>query len=63
MPAPSLPIRIIDTIDDALFREAGRLKASYNISFADSIALALTLLMDGAIITADRHEFEPLAPK
>jgi len=59
----SLPVKIIDVIDDALFREAGRLKASYNISFADSIALAITLITGGAIITADRHEFEPLEPK
>jgi len=59
----SLPIKIVDDLDDALFREAGRLKASYDISFADSIALALASVRGGAIITADRHEFGALEHK
>ena len=59
----SLPVRIVDDLNDTLFREAGRLKASYDISFADSIVLALAKVMDGSIITADRHEFEALENK
>lgn len=59
----SLPIKIIDDLGDFLFREAGRLKALYNISFADSIALALAVVSEGSIITADRHEFEILEHK
>ena len=56
----SLPIKIFDDLGDTLFREAGRLKALYDISFADSIALAFAADMGGAIVTADRHEFSVL---
>jgi len=59
----SLPIIIVDELSDPLFREAGRLKASYNISFADSIALGLASAMRKPIITADRHEFGALEHK
>ena len=59
----SLPIIIVDDLSDSLFREAGRLKALYDISFADSIALALASKTERAIITADRHEFETLEHK
>ncbi|MDR3265138.1 MAG: PIN domain-containing protein, partial [Synergistaceae bacterium] len=34
-----LPITIISEISDEVFNEAGRLKATYKISLADSIAL------------------------
>ena len=59
----SLPIKIVDDLGDHLFREAGRLKASCDISFADSIVLAFASVTGRAIITADRHEFEPLEHK
>ena len=59
----SLPIIFVDELGDSLFRESGRLKATYNISFADSIALALASVTGSPIITADRHEFGPLEPK
>jgi len=53
----SLPIIILDDLDDPLFREAGRFKASYDISFADSIALALASVRGGLLVTADHHDF------
>jgi len=59
----SLPIIITDELGDSLFREAGRLKASYNISFADSVALALSVVTGSSLITADRHEFSSLEKK
>ena len=59
----SLPITIVDDLGDSLFREAGRLKASYDISFADSIALALAAVTGRPIITADRHEIGTLEQK
>ena len=37
---------------------ARRLKASYNISFADSFALAQAVVFDGELLTADHHEFD-----
>ena len=45
---------------DDIFAEAGRLKATYRISLADSIALAQALLSDGALLTADHHEFDAI---
>ena len=51
------PIEIRHEMSDRVFREAGRLKASYRISLADSIALAEALASDANLLTADHHEF------
>ena len=59
----SLPINIVDDLGDPLFREAGRLKATYDISFADSFALALASLVREPLITADHHEFNAIEHK
>jgi predicted nucleic acid-binding protein len=52
------PIAIDHEITDETFAEAGRLKASYKISLADSIALGEASVLGGAILTADHHEFD-----
>ena len=52
------PININAEITDEIFKEAGRLKASYKISLADSFALAQTIAFDGELLTADHHEFD-----
>ncbi|MCL2322791.1 MAG: type II toxin-antitoxin system VapC family toxin [Oscillospiraceae bacterium] len=52
------PIFIEREITDEVFREAGRLKACYKISLADSIALAEALVSGGLLLTADHHEFD-----
>jgi predicted nucleic acid-binding protein len=52
------PIVIVSEISDAVFAEAGRLKATYKISLADSIALAEASVFDGLLVTADHHEFD-----
>ena len=52
------PIQINADITDEIFAEAGRLKASYRISFADSIALAQAIALDGELMTTDHHEFD-----
>jgi predicted nucleic acid-binding protein len=52
------PIAIDHEITDGIFAEAGRLKASYKMSLADSIALAEASVSGGAILTADHHEFD-----
>ena len=49
---------VIKGLTDAAFSEAGRLKASYKISLADSIALAETIVSGGELLTADHHEFD-----
>jgi len=51
------PIEIYSEITDDIFNEAGRLKASYKISLADSFALAQAIVSDGELLTADHHEF------
>ena len=43
---------------DEILLEAGRLKATYKISLADSIALAQAITLDASLLTSDRHEFE-----
>ena len=53
-----LPIIIIDGISDAVFREAGRIKSSYRMSLADSIALGEASVMGASLITSDHHEFD-----
>ncbi|GHU14927.1 hypothetical protein FACS1894163_00050 [Spirochaetia bacterium] len=42
------------------YSEVGRLKASYDISFADSIALGYALVLGQPLITADHHEFDEI---
>lgn len=54
----SLPIQIIGNLSDATFREAGRLKATYKISLADSLALGFASVSGDALVTADHHEFD-----
>ena len=57
------PIHIIAEISDELFEEAGRLKSTYKISFADSFALAQAIVSDGALLTSDHHEFDVIEGK
>jgi PIN domain nuclease of toxin-antitoxin system len=54
------PITVNHEINDEVFMEAGRLKASYRISLADSIALAEASISNGMLITADHHEFDTI---
>lgn len=55
-----LPIK---TIKSKVFKEAGRLNATYKISLADSIALTETLTKKALILTADHHEFDEIEKK
>jgi len=52
------PIEINSEITDEIFTQAGRLKATYKISLADSIALAQAMVLDADFLTADHHEFD-----
>jgi len=51
-------IAIVSELDSAVFAEAGRLKASYKMSLADAVALAQTIVVSGALLTSDHHEFD-----
>jgi len=53
-----MPITVNSDITDEIFLEAGRLKATYKISLADSIALAQASTSDGILLTSDHHEFD-----
>ncbi len=50
----------ISEFDEEIFPVAGRLKASYKISLADSIVLAQTIVTNGVLLTADHHEFDAI---
>jgi len=54
----SLPMEINDLLNDDLFYEAARLKATYRISLADSIALAEASVRKAELLTSDHHEFD-----
>jgi predicted nucleic acid-binding protein len=53
-----LPVVVIPEIMDAVFLEAGRLKATYRISIADAVALAEASTSGATIVTADHHEMD-----
>jgi len=57
------PIRINAEISDEIFVEAGQLKSSYKISFADSFALAQAKVSGGVLLTSDHHEFDVIQGK
>ncbi|GHV39494.1 hypothetical protein FACS189490_03200 [Clostridia bacterium] len=54
------PVTIIADISDEVFEKAGLLKAAYNVSFADTFALAAAFVYDAALLTADHHEMDAL---
>jgi predicted nucleic acid-binding protein len=57
----NFPMEIIETVEEQVFIEAGRLKSSYKMSLADSIFLAEVMTNKNFIgVTADHHEFEPV---
>jgi PIN domain nuclease of toxin-antitoxin system len=52
------PVRILYQLSAEVFREAGRLKATYRISLADAIALAQASTTDSELLICDHHEFD-----
>ena len=55
-----MPIVINEVLTDDVLKEAGRLKVSYKLSIADSIAIAETIINKGSLVTSDHHEIEPV---
>jgi PIN domain nuclease of toxin-antitoxin system len=49
---------VINGLTSSAFAEAGRLKASYKISLADSVALSEASVSGGMLLTSDHHEFD-----
>ena len=59
----NLPIKVVTGLRKNVFKEAGRLKALYRISLADSIALAEAKIRRVPLVTCDHHEFDPIQDK
>lgn len=55
-----LPIHIRWHMDSYMIETAARLKTSFRISLADSVALANAVSQSAPLATSDHHEFEPL---
>jgi PIN domain nuclease of toxin-antitoxin system len=53
-----MPVKFIDILSNATFYEAGRLKANYKISLADSILLAESIVNGFVVVSSDHHEFD-----
>jgi len=54
---------LISEFDRDILLEAGRLKATYKFSLADSIVIAQTILLKVSILTSDHHEFDTIEGK
>ncbi len=48
-------------LDEALWKDTGKLKARGKISLADSLAIALTNRVGGTLLTSDHHELDAVA--
>ncbi len=55
-----LPIRFVDHISDRMIYKAGEMKTTYRISYADSFAIAQTILSSAELVTTDHKEFDPI---
>jgi predicted nucleic acid-binding protein len=58
-PVYDLPIQIVNTITDTVYREASRFKGFYSISLGDCFAAATAKTLSAVLVTKD-HEFEPV---
>ncbi|MCL2318799.1 MAG: PIN domain-containing protein [Treponema sp.] len=54
-------IKIVNEISGQAFHEAARLKATYRISLADSIGIAIANELASQYVTSDHHELEIIA--
>ncbi len=55
-------IELVDAFPSDLWQTAGKLKAEWRrVSLADCVALSLTLVEEGTLVTSDHHELDRLA--
>jgi predicted nucleic acid-binding protein len=53
-------IHVVGALDDErIFREAGRIKASYKLSLADAVVIAYAASEHCILATSDHHEMNP----
>jgi PIN domain nuclease of toxin-antitoxin system len=55
-----LPIEVVRGLAEQVFFQAGKWKATYGVSLADSIALAEAKCRNVPLVTCDHHEFDKL---
>lgn len=55
-----LPISIVDELEDIVFKEAGRIKATRKLSLADAILLGRAKIMNAKVVSSDHHEFDSI---
>jgi predicted nucleic acid-binding protein len=51
-------IEILEQQNREIVKNAGKLKANYKMSLADSFALSTAIYEQATIVTADHHEFD-----
>jgi len=54
-------LSVREDMDETLWLDAGRLKVAYGLSVADTFAIALARRLSGELMSADHHEFDPVA--
>lgn len=55
-----LPLTIVEELNRPLMQSAGKFKAKYRISLADSVALGLAQQLNAYLVTSDHHEFDTI---
>lgn len=56
----NLPVKIVEGLRKEVIKEAGRFKAMYRVSLADSIAFGQAKVKGVLLVTCDHHEFDHL---
>ena len=56
----TMPIQFIETIDDVIFSETSRIKATYAIPLGDAIGLATAIKLGGSFVTGDHSDIEKI---
>ena len=56
----SLPVTVVEIVDQNVMRVAGYFKTTYRLSLADSVALALAKQFSARLVSTDHHEFDVL---
>jgi predicted nucleic acid-binding protein len=52
---------VVGALDDgSIFREAGRIKASYKLSLADAVVIAYAASEHCVVVTSDHHEMDAI---
>jgi len=56
----AMPIQFIETIDDVIFSETSRIKATYAIPLGDAIGLATAIKLSGSFVSGDHSDIEKI---